>query len=507
MLSVFFRRLLWTVPTLFVVSILTFLVLSFVPPPHDPSTTKLVRNEALIEERRRERFLDLPRFLNLEPVDVRTRADRAMRAIAEGGSGADAGRAELVRLGGAALPHVVSALETFDTERRALVAVSLAPLAERMRLPNAADARDPERAAALWRRFWDDRGVEFKTASVRTAIDRLARYRTASRAAELEALDTFVLPAIFERLPTPRDERSTEVAKSLVALAAKVTERSDVIAEGATVEEAAACVARWRAWWLVHESDFTPFDGAARAAAMLKETRYGKWAAGAVLDLSTRDVSGLALGKLARGAPVTLSILFGGIALAYAAGITIGVLTASLRRRRTDLAVGTAVVFLYATPTAALAALAIQAGAPDGSLFWPTVVVAAGLLATPARQQRTGLAEAMAREHVVAARARGATRFRAMVLHAARHALLTTITLLTVEPPTALAAVFVAEAAFGLDGVGAAVVTAVAERDTSLLMLLSLLAAIVAALVVLASDLAHAALDPRLRGRLAGGGT
>jgi ABC-type dipeptide/oligopeptide/nickel transport system permease component len=428
-----------------------------------------------------------------------------MQSIAEDGPDAGAAQAELVRLGGAALPHVIAALDGFDPERRARVAVALAPLAARMRLPNADDAQDPERATGLWRRFWDDRGVEFKPASVRTAIDRLARYRTPSRAAELEALDTFVLPAVFERLPTPRDERTRDVARSLLDLAARVTGRPDVIREQASIDEAAACVARWRAWWLIHESDFRQLDGTARAAAMLKETRYGKWAAAAVLDLSTHEVEGLALGKLARGAPVTLTILFGAIAIAYSVGITIGVLTAQLRRRRTDLAVGVSVVVLYATPTAALAAIVLGLGADRGSLFWPTLIVAAGLCATPARQQRTGIAEAMAREHVLAARARGSTRLRALLFHAARQALLTTITLLTVEPPTALAAVFVAEAAFGLDGVGAAVVRAVAERDTSLLMLLSLLAAVVASLVVLASDLAQAALDPRVRGRLAGG--
>src|SRR5512139_2109746 len=255
MLSVFFRRLLWTVPTLFVVSLLTFLVLSFVPPPPDPEAGSLVRDEASIEERRRARYLDLPRFLNIEPVDVRTRADLAMRTIAEGGPGTEAAQDELVRLGGAALPHIVTALDGFDPERRARVAVALAPLAVRMRLSDADHARDPERAAGLWRRFWDDRGVEFKTASVRTAIDRLARYRTASRAAELEALDTFLLPAVFERLPTPRDERTRDVARSLVGLVARATNRPDVITEGASIEDAAACVARWRSWWLVHESD------------------------------------------------------------------------------------------------------------------------------------------------------------------------------------------------------------------------------------------------------------
>ncbi len=507
MLSLFFRRLLWTVPTLFVVSLLTFLVLSFVPPPPDPEAARLDRDLSRIQERRRERFLDLPRFLNPEPADVRSRAAAAVVLVAEGGPDADLGERELLRLGGAALPFVMPALEALQPAQRARVAVALAPLASRLHVANADRAHDPEQAVLVWRRFWDDRSIDFRPASVRTAIERLTRYRSESRRRELEGLGTYVLPALFETLPAPSDERSLSVARTLVELAATVTARHDTIPEGSSLEEASACVLRWRAWWLVHESDFSAFDGTARAAAMVKETRYGKWAAGAALDLGTKGASTHAWDRLARGSSVTLRLLFGAIFLGYAGGILMGVLAAARRRRSVDLALGAGVMALYAVPPAVLAALVIAAGAQTGgaSLWIPTLVVAAGLLAAPARQQRTGLREAMSGEHVRAARARGASLWRALVVHGVRHALPTTVTLLTVEPPTALTAVFVVEAGFRLDGVGAAVVKAVAERDTSFLMLLSISAAIVAAVVVLVSDLVHATLDPRLRGRLAGG--
>src|SRR6185436_15276102 len=53
-------------------------------------------------------FKRLPVFVNLAPADVRERAFRAMRAAAkEDGPEAAQARAELLRLGGAALPHVL----------------------------------------------------------------------------------------------------------------------------------------------------------------------------------------------------------------------------------------------------------------------------------------------------------------------------------------------------------------------------------------------------------------
>jgi hypothetical protein len=95
------RRILWIVPTLVVISIAAFWLLSatlgWTPaaePGLDPSAA-------------RQRLEKLPRFFNAEPENVRDLATEATRRIAAGGPGARAARGELARLGGAALPHVL----------------------------------------------------------------------------------------------------------------------------------------------------------------------------------------------------------------------------------------------------------------------------------------------------------------------------------------------------------------------------------------------------------------
>jgi ABC-type dipeptide/oligopeptide/nickel transport system permease component len=503
-LSLFIRRLLWIIPTLAAVSFVTFLVLSYVPDPSDRGPRPLLVDREKEELHRRERFLDLPRFVNLSPRDARARTAAAIAQIARGGSEGRDGARELARLGGAALPHVLPTLGDLPADQRTAVAVALSPVAERMGLGRAEEAASPELAVAFWSRFWADRSVEFRPASVRTGVERLARYRTESRARELAVLDTFVVPAVMERLAPPWDEESVDVARTLVNVLAHVTDRDDRIAAGASVSDARACVARWRDFWLVYEADFTTLDGTSVVGAMVRETRYGKWAAGAALDLGgAGGESGRTYARIGKATPTTATLVFGGILIGYALGVLIRTLSAALENRRTlDVGIGALVVALHALPAAALALVAGSLG--HRSLIVPTLVVAIGLVASPARHHRTALAAVLSKDYVTAARARGASRLRVVVRHGLRHAMFSIATLITVEPPVALGAAFVVESVFGLDGLGKLTVDAVASRDTSFLMGLALVAAMGASALVLLTDVLYGALDPRLRGKMLG---
>jgi len=73
------RWLLWIIPTLIAVSFAAFLFLSYVPDPTEDPAAQFAPAER--EQIRREKFLDLPRFLNFAPQDVRTRTNYAILAI------------------------------------------------------------------------------------------------------------------------------------------------------------------------------------------------------------------------------------------------------------------------------------------------------------------------------------------------------------------------------------------------------------------------------------------
>ncbi|MCC6552895.1 MAG: ABC transporter permease subunit [Polyangiaceae bacterium] len=494
------RRLLWTLPTFFGVSVLSFLVLSFVPDPADDPRVAAMLGAAELSQLRRERFLDLPRFVNPAPRDVRVRALEAVASLAADAqppAEAERAAAELRRLGGAALPHVLPALDGLAPEPRARVALALAPVAARMGLPKAAEAADPARAVAFWTRFWDDRGIEFRAASVRSAVRRLVRYGSTSRAAELRELDTFALDQVMDALEPPRDAAGFVQARALVDLAAGVTERDDRIAPGDDLETARACVDRWKAFWTVYRGDFSVFTGPSRVAAMVLETRYGKWALGAITHRFGVSAGGEpVLDELGRRAPVTLTLVFGAIALAYAIAIPLGAISAASRGRKTDLVIACAVLALVVVPTAVLAVSAARLG--GGGLALPTAVLALALIAAPTRQQRSALATVLSQELIRAAVARGAGRLRAVVVHGLRNALLPVVTLAALEPPMALGGAFVVERVFGLHGIGESTILAVQARDTAWLMAISIFAAGIAALGVIATDLAYVLIDPRL---------
>jgi peptide/nickel transport system permease protein len=494
------RRLLWTLPTLLGVSMVSFFLLSHVPDPIDDPAVAAQLSPADVARVRRERFLDLPRFVNLAPRDVAQRADEALRAVVAGEAAADEGARELARLGGAALPHVLPRLDALPPERRGAVARALAPVARRMGIDTEGEAADPARAVAFWARFWDDRGVEFRRASVRSAVARLTRYGSASRAAELVELDTFALDDVLAALEHPYDAASAARARALVDVAAHVTGRDDRIAPGDDLAAARACVERWHAFWEVYRSDYTALSGVSRLTAMALETRYGKWALSAVTHrLGRRGGEEPVLDELVRRAPLTLSIVFGAIGLGYAAGIALGALGAASRKWRLDATIAAAVLLVYAIPTAALAVLARRlTGASGPRIAAATIVLALALVAAPARQQSAALAEALSRDHVRAAFARGAGRARAVLVHGLRNALLPAVTLAALEGPMALGGAFVVERVFSLYGLGEATIQAVQHRDLGWLMALSIAAAGVAAIFVMLTDLAYAALDPRL---------
>ena len=140
-----------------------------------------------------------------------------------------------------------------------------------------------------------------------------------------------------------------------------------------------------------------------------------------------------------------------------------------------------------------------MAGAVGAPLAWAVATLVAVFVADPARQGRAALLPVLASEQVRAARARGAGPWRVLFAHGLRNALAPVATRMSTEIPLALTACFVVERVYGLEGLGAATLEAVAAHDTRWLMALSLGGAVVAVVALVLSDVAYASLDPRLR--------
>jgi len=496
-----FRRLLWLIPSVLGISIVSFYALSFI---------RVAPGGASAEhEFARERFRDLPLFVNARPRDVRERAARAVDDLTSGSPGrdrAERGRGELVRLGGAALPYVLPRLDSLEPEARRQLALSLAPIAQRMGLEHRGEPTDPDRAVLFWTRFWETRHLEFHLSTVRSAVRRYARYGSDARLEDLRSLDTFALPALVDALEPPAEDRAELArARRLVELLADLTGRDDRIAREADAAAARACVDRWTRWWLVYRSDYVPLVGASRAAAFALETQYGKWVLEAVTMRLGRAASGRPiLDEVLRRAPVTLTIVLLAVALAYAAAAVLGAVVAV--RRNTVWARGACAVALLAhlaTP-AVLGTLALglwwRADAHGGGkLLVASAVCALVLLADPLRHKRAALASVLVRDYVRAAAARGGGAWRVVFVHALRGALMPLLTRATLEVPMACTAAFVVEHLLQLQGLGSATIEAVRTGDAPWLMALTVAASVWAVVALVLTDVAYALADPRLR--------
>lgn len=494
MLRYALRRLLWVLPSVLAVSLVSFYVLTFVPP-----------QPGMSHETQRERFYDLPRFINVAPADLRTHVDDAVVRLveAQGRGERDVAAADrLRRLGGAALPILLPKLDGLGPSERDAVVRELAPLALRMGIASEGRLSDSATSVIFWNRLWEARGVDFEEGTARSAVKRYARYGTDARAEQLRELDTYALPYLFEALEEPDSFAEVERARRLVDILAHVTEGArERLGPGASVARAKAVVQTWQRWWLVHETDFQRLTGARRVAAFVTQTQYGKWVYESVALGVAEDNAGRPLwDEIARRARVTLSLLGAGLVGAYLLSLGLGSLAALRRRSWVDRLVATLVLIPYAVSPALLAVLAARWGASTNAPWvWAVLLLSTALMADPTRHQRDALLPILASEHVRAAVARGMSPLRVVLVHGVRNAAGLLAARMVTELPMAVTAVFVLERALGLPGLGDATITAVARRDVAWLMAMAVWGAVLAVASLVVSDVAQAILDPRLR--------
>ena len=229
-------------------------------------------------------FKQLPVFINLSPLDVRQRAARALRdAAREDGPGARAARAELLRLGGAALPHVLQKLDSLEPSARGRVALALGPVALRMRVASPDDVATPERALLFFGRFWQDRSIEFRPTTVRRAVERLAERSLTLRREDVIHADTYALEALVAALGQVQTEADVARVSRLHPVLMHITGRGQPLSRTPSIDEAAGAVERWQELWLEEGADYSVLEGPRRVAALVTETQFGKWLAQAFM--------------------------------------------------------------------------------------------------------------------------------------------------------------------------------------------------------------------------------
>jgi peptide/nickel transport system permease protein len=252
--------------------------------------------------------------------------------------------------------------------------------------------------------------------------------------------------------------------------------------------------------------------------------QYLAWAASAAtgdLGYSLQRNGETVLGLIGQRIGPTLLLMGTALTLAIVVGIACGILGAVKRNSGVDLALSVLAFFGISSPAfltalVGLYVFAVLLGwAPSGGmltpgapfsvgdllahLILPALLLSIGHAALIMRYMRASLLEVLNQDYVRTARAKGVKEFWVIVKHAVRNALLPVVTLIGSTIGIAVGGAIFLESVFNWPGMGLLLISAVETRDYPVIMGATLIVGACVILVNLATDLAYAAIDPRIK--------
>jgi peptide/nickel transport system permease protein len=248
--------------------------------------------------------------------------------------------------------------------------------------------------------------------------------------------------------------------------------------------------------------------------------RYWNWLTGALhgnFGISLQfhqSVSSI----LAPRIPVTLELVAYASLIIVVLGLGLGMLPSLASRLNVLVTVTTGVGIAVPTFVAALVLVEIFAlrlgwfpavGTGTGfagqlqHLTLPAFALAFSWAAYVAQISRASVREQQGREHVATARGRGLSSALVFRHHVLRNASVPIVTVSGLTVAGLIAGSIVVETAFGIGGIGSLLVQSVSAKDYNVVLAISLILVVAFVLATTLSDLAHLALDPRIRDRVA----
>jgi peptide/nickel transport system permease protein len=222
---------------------------------------------------------------------------------------------------------------------------------------------------------------------------------------------------------------------------------------------------------------------------------------------------------LVRRGPITVQIAVMAIAFSWLVGIPVGILSATRRDTLQDHVARVITTLFLAIPSFWLGVAGVLVGViyfswrppleveylwtnPTRNLqmtIGPAIALGAGAGAYVARITRSSILELLHADFVRTARSKGLVEKRVIWRHVFINAVLPVVTLSGLILAGLLGGSVAVESAFGVPGLGTALVRALADRDYMVVQNLVLVYAIIFTTVNLCVDLTYGWLDPRIR--------
>jgi ABC-type dipeptide/oligopeptide/nickel transport system permease component len=241
--------------------------------------------------------------------------------------------------------------------------------------------------------------------------------------------------------------------------------------------------------------------------------QYGSFLQGLVrgdLGVSLRNDQPV-LQQILERMPATAELAFASMAVAVLIALPLGIIAAVWRGTAVDHSamtlslVGISIPNFWLGPLLAIV-FAVELGwLPVGGrgtlahLVLPALTLGAALAAILARMTRASLLEELREPYVLAARAKGVSRSRAVLHHALRNSLIPIVTILGLQFGVVLTGAVITETIFAWPGIGRLLIQSISFRDYPTVQGCVLLIAVTYVGVNLITDLTYGFLDPRIR--------
>ena len=214
---------------------------------------------------------------------------------------------------------------------------------------------------------------------------------------------------------------------------------------------------------------------------------------------------------IAERLPATFELALAAMAVALVCAMPLGILAAVRAGSAIDVGattlalIGISIPNLWLGPMLAivfavgLGWLPVSGRGTLAHLVLPSITLGAPLAAVLARMTRATVLDELRELYVLAARARGVSRARAVLRHAVRNSLIPIVTVVGLQFGAVLTGAVIPETSFAWPGVGRLLIQSITFRDYPLVQGCILMIAVTYVAMNLVTDVLYGLLDPRIR--------
>jgi len=208
--------------------------------------------------------------------------------------------------------------------------------------------------------------------------------------------------------------------------------------------------------------------------------------------------------------PISCRLGLTAVIIALVSGTIFGSIAALMRNKLPDRIIIFLSTLFTAVPSFVLATLlllvfSIKLGwvpvwsATETNYILPVIALAAYPMAYTTRLAKTSMLDALSQDYIRTARAKGVSKWKVIFKHALRNSLLPVITYAGPEIAYIITGSMVVETVFTVGGIGSKFVSAITNRDYTMIMATTIFLATLMVFANVVCDLLYKVVDPRIK--------